>query len=250
MKWFSPSIVCMCLVFFITTPVVFANSEQCIQALVSGEITSYARLTPIYQLLEDDKDVVFLSLTFEDDQAAFTASLRELKSLDAQFTSEGFIGFSSLRQPFRAMFGLANKGYGHIYLMATKADLIRMRHALDLADQVETRRSFGSYKNGVLKAKRTTEEKINPNYLNKWQDLAAKEGRHQVTLVSSTSRRHFKKLVKTLQEDPECLIKKTYFNPVQSISWIVVEGTVDELRAVIERHDFIHEVVVRNQNAE
>lgn len=247
MNGFKSVIFCLNLVFFIAPANAVENDGPCFNALKEAREARLGRLTEFYNRLQDEEDVIFLDLVFEDNQPLFEKTYKELKNQGANFVSQDFISWSYFtNEPIRRMFGYAKSGQGTIRLMLTKKEILRFQSLLDRAEKVESFRAGTSDENGVIRAKRTFEEKLNRHHLAKWQEVSV-AGFGEIILVSSVDREHYKEFMRRFKVNYDWQIERVFFNPAQSLVYITIYGPTDMLKEIVERHSYIQEVQITDQ---
>lgn len=191
--------------------------------------------------------MIGLDLFFENDQQFFEKTYKELKAQGANFASQDFISWSYFTdEPIRRMFGYARSGQGTISVLLTQKDIIRFQSLLERAEKIETFRRNASDENGVIRAKRTFEEKLNWHHLAKWQEVS-EAGFGEIILVSSVDREHYKEFMRRFKDNYDWQIERVFFNPAQSLVYITIYGPTDMLKEIVEKHSYIQEVQIPDQ---
>lgn len=208
-----------------------------------AQVSSLGRLAQFEPLLLE-RDTIGLELRFSSAQNIFNSSLAGLKSRGAHLIAVGFIGYRADGQFIKSIFGAATQGQGVIYLRLEKEELAKLRPFIELADELHPIRILTSDMNGVIRAERTFEQKLQSDDLAKWNEAVTKDQAIKITSMTSYSRVKFDNLVTNLKHENGISVDRVNFNDTQSMGFIDLSGPIADLKKVVERYPDIHAIQI------
>ena len=191
--------------------------------------------------LENKFDTVVLTLTINNNQVKYRSLYKKLKKEGANLLSGKYLIYESKEQPILSSLGYATTGQGYMRIRATKSELLQFKFFIEHADDIKVYRGQGSDESGLIKARRSIEEKMHPHSLPNWEKFERSKSATSISIQSYNDKKHFNRLMSMVRMSGFEIIDPMY-NDAQSTGYFTISGPPDHLKSVIELYSDIHVV--------
>lgn len=194
----------------------------------------------------NENDSVALKLNFVAARSLYSYAKQKLGEHHAHFIQEGLADFQPMRSFWRSP-KLNPFGMGRLDVRVTKKELSELQRFIELADDIQVERVTGSEdEDHIMRGGRLIVERIVGSELGYWQWVTQRpEKVVRIQTVTSYDRKKFDALaMKIANDDNGVSVARSYYDPLLSIGYMVLQAKVKDLAHVVESTPEIHLVHV------